>query len=83
MRTCLVAGSYYTLHSAICLTIKKILLRITMTNDHCEVNTVFYVYQVRVLELESQLQKEREKLGDLRKKHYELAGVSEGWGDGK
>ncbi|PIO35840.1 hypothetical protein AB205_0120380, partial [Aquarana catesbeiana] len=39
--------------------------------------------QVRVLELESQLQKEREKLGDLRKKHYELAGVSEGWGDGK
>lgn len=37
--------------------------------------------QVRVLELESQLQKEREKLGDLRKKHYELAGVSEGWGD--
>ncbi|XP_040279396.1 huntingtin-interacting protein 1 [Bufo bufo] len=37
--------------------------------------------QVRVLELENQLQKEREKLGDLRKKHYELAGVSEGWGD--
>ncbi|XP_068122460.1 huntingtin-interacting protein 1 [Hyperolius riggenbachi] len=37
--------------------------------------------QVRVLELESQLQKEREKLGELRKKHYELAGVSEGWGD--
>uniref|UniRef100_A0A8C5LT82 Huntingtin-interacting protein 1 n=1 Tax=Leptobrachium leishanense TaxID=445787 RepID=A0A8C5LT82_9ANUR len=38
--------------------------------------------QVKVLELESQLQKEREKLGELRKKHYELAGVSEGWGDG-
>ncbi|XP_063812060.1 huntingtin-interacting protein 1 [Pseudophryne corroboree] len=37
--------------------------------------------QVRVLELESQLQKEREKLGELRKKHYDLAGVSEGWGD--
>ncbi|KAM5181342.1 huntingtin-interacting protein 1 [Mantella aurantiaca] len=37
--------------------------------------------QVRVLELESHLQKEREKLGELRKKHYELAGVSEGWGD--
>ncbi|KAM4044077.1 huntingtin-interacting protein 1 [Anomaloglossus baeobatrachus] len=37
--------------------------------------------QVRVLELESQLQKEREKLGELRKKHYDLAGVAEGWGD--
>ncbi|CAN0337794.1 unnamed protein product [Lampetra fluviatilis] len=35
--------------------------------------------QVRVLELESLLQKEREHLGGLRKKHYELAGVSEGW----
>ncbi|XP_062887344.1 huntingtin-interacting protein 1 isoform X1 [Mobula hypostoma] len=35
--------------------------------------------QVRVLELESQLQKERERLGGLRKKHYELAGVAEGW----
>ncbi|CAJ0965849.1 unnamed protein product [Ranitomeya imitator] len=39
--------------------------------------------QVRVLELESQLQKEREKLGELRKKHYDLAGVAEGWGDGE
>uniref|UniRef100_A0A8C3MFM8 Huntingtin-interacting protein 1 n=1 Tax=Geospiza parvula TaxID=87175 RepID=A0A8C3MFM8_GEOPR len=35
--------------------------------------------QVRVLELENQLQKERQKLGELRKKHYELAGVAEGW----
>ncbi|XP_043574649.1 huntingtin-interacting protein 1 isoform X2 [Chiloscyllium plagiosum] len=35
--------------------------------------------QVRVLELESELQKERQRLGGLRKKHYELAGVSEGW----
>ncbi|KAJ7308940.1 hypothetical protein JRQ81_008219 [Phrynocephalus forsythii] len=35
--------------------------------------------QVRVLELESQLQKERRRLGELRKKHYELAGVAEGW----
>ncbi|MBN3293933.1 HIP1 protein, partial [Polypterus senegalus] len=35
--------------------------------------------QVRVLELENQLQKERLKLGELRKKHYELAGVEEGW----
>ncbi|XP_067864151.1 huntingtin-interacting protein 1 isoform X2 [Heptranchias perlo] len=35
--------------------------------------------QVHVLELESQLQKERQRLGELRKKHYELAGVSEGW----
>ncbi|KAM4647889.1 huntingtin-interacting protein 1 isoform 3-T3 [Amazona ochrocephala] len=37
--------------------------------------------QVRVLELENQLQKERQKLGELRKKHYELAGVAEGWED--
>ncbi|XP_026081897.1 huntingtin-interacting protein 1-like isoform X2 [Carassius auratus] len=36
--------------------------------------------QVLVLELETRLQKERERLGDLRKKHYELAGVAEGWG---
>ncbi|XP_015269049.1 PREDICTED: huntingtin-interacting protein 1 [Gekko japonicus] len=35
--------------------------------------------QVRVLELESQLQKERQRLGELRKKHYQLAGVAEGW----
>ncbi|KAL7987105.1 hypothetical protein Chor_006024 [Crotalus horridus] len=35
--------------------------------------------QVRVLELESQLQKERQRLGELRKKHYELGGVAEGW----
>lgn len=32
-----------------------------------------------MLELESQLQKERLRLGELRKKHYELAGVAEGW----
>uniref|UniRef100_A0A8C5GQU4 Huntingtin-interacting protein 1-related protein n=1 Tax=Gouania willdenowi TaxID=441366 RepID=A0A8C5GQU4_GOUWI len=31
--------------------------------------------QVLVLELETRLQKERERLGELRKKHYELAGV--------
>ncbi|XP_041079717.1 huntingtin-interacting protein 1-related protein-like [Polyodon spathula] len=30
--------------------------------------------QVKVLELETQLQGERMRLGDLRKKHYELAG---------
>nr|KAF6366303.1 huntingtin interacting protein 1 [Pipistrellus kuhlii] len=35
--------------------------------------------QVRVLELENELQKERQKLGELRKKHYDLAGVAEGW----
>lgn len=34
-----------------------------------------------MLELETQLQKERERLGELRKKHYELAGVAEGWGE--
>uniref|UniRef100_A0A3Q2DXD1 Huntingtin-interacting protein 1-related protein n=1 Tax=Cyprinodon variegatus TaxID=28743 RepID=A0A3Q2DXD1_CYPVA len=37
--------------------------------------------QVMVLELETRLQKERERLGELRKKHYELAGVAEGWGE--
>ncbi|KAK2837224.1 hypothetical protein Q5P01_014436 [Channa striata] len=31
--------------------------------------------QVKVLELESQLENERLRLGELRKKHYELAGV--------
>ncbi|XP_015930383.1 huntingtin-interacting protein 1 [Parasteatoda tepidariorum] len=35
--------------------------------------------QVRVLELESLLVKERVKLAGLRKKHYQLAGASEGW----
>ncbi|KAF5928775.1 hypothetical protein HPG69_006359 [Diceros bicornis minor] len=39
--------------------------------------------QVRVLELENELQKERQKLGELRKKHYELAGVAEGWEEGR
>lgn len=34
---------------------------------------------MRVLELESQLQKEHRRLGELRKQHYELAGVAEGW----
>lgn len=34
--------------------------------------------QVRVLELESQLTKERQKLGELRKAHYQLATVEEG-----
>ncbi|XP_068167483.1 huntingtin interacting protein 1 related b isoform X2 [Antennarius striatus] len=42
--------------------------------------------QVKVLELESHLENERVRLGELRKKHYELAGVpleqvSEGNGD--
>ncbi|CAC5398125.1 HIP1 [Mytilus coruscus] len=35
--------------------------------------------QVRVLELEKELETERYKLGELRKKHYQLAGASEGW----
>lgn len=37
------------------------------------------MFQVRVLELESQLEKERKRLGDLRRTHYQLAGASEGW----
>lgn len=44
-------------------------------------NLILCTLQVRVLELETQLQKEREHLGELRKKHYELAGVAEGWGE--
>ena len=35
--------------------------------------------QVHVLELESQLEKERRSLSDLRKTHYQLAAESEGW----
>ncbi|XP_064461070.1 huntingtin-interacting protein 1-like isoform X2 [Ornithodoros turicata] len=35
--------------------------------------------QVRVLELESNLQKERVQLAELRRRHYHLAGASEGW----
>lgn len=35
--------------------------------------------QVRVLELESSLERERLQLAGLRKRHYHLAGASEGW----
>ncbi|KAK3085075.1 hypothetical protein FSP39_023884 [Pinctada imbricata] len=35
--------------------------------------------QVRVLELEKELETERYKLGEIRKQHYQLAGESEGW----
>ncbi|KAL1482644.1 hypothetical protein MTO96_033656 [Rhipicephalus appendiculatus] len=35
--------------------------------------------QVRVLELESSLERERVQLAALRKRHYHLAGASEGW----
>ena len=35
--------------------------------------------QVKVIELESYLEKERRKLSELRKTHYKLAGESEGW----
>ena len=46
-----------------------------------EMTNVSIFPQVLVLELETRLQKERERLGELRKKHYELAGVAEGWGE--
>lgn len=36
---------------------------------------LFPAPQVKVLELESHLENERLRLGELRKKHYELAGV--------
>lgn len=35
--------------------------------------------QTRVIELKCDLEKELEKLASLRKQHYHLAGVSEGW----
>ncbi|XP_071848191.1 huntingtin-interacting protein 1-like isoform X2 [Apostichopus japonicus] len=35
--------------------------------------------KIRVLELENNLEKERKKLDELRKVHYQLAGSSEGW----
>lgn len=35
--------------------------------------------QVHILELESKLVKERKKLAEIRKRHYLLAGESEGW----
>lgn len=35
--------------------------------------------QVKVLELESALEKERVKLAEVRKRHYQLGGASEGW----
>lgn len=35
--------------------------------------------QVKVLELESSLEKERRRLASIRKVHYQLAGPSEGW----
>lgn len=49
-------------------------------------SVLFVSPQVKVLELESQLDNERMRLGELRKKHYEIAGVpleplSEGNGD--
>jgi huntingtin interacting protein 1 len=35
--------------------------------------------QVRVLSLENELEKERQKLGSLRKHHYSTAGEMAGW----
>ena len=40
------------------------------------IDTLFQVY---ILELESKLVKERKKLAEIRKRHYQLAGESEGW----
>ena len=34
---------------------------------------------MHILELESKLVKERKKLSEIRKRHYQLAGESEGW----
>jgi len=35
--------------------------------------------QIHLLELERNLEKERQKLSELRKVHYKMAGESEGW----
>ena len=35
--------------------------------------------QVHILELQSELERERVRLSQLRKKHYQLAGEAEGW----
>ena len=35
--------------------------------------------QVRVLELEHDLDQERQRLSELRRTHYKMAGESEGW----
>lgn len=35
--------------------------------------------QIRVLELEKELEQNRFKLAALRKQHYQLAGEDEGW----
>lgn len=37
--------------------------------------------QAKLIELQTELDKEREKLASLRKQHYHLAGYTEGWGD--
>ncbi|XP_067938200.1 huntingtin-interacting protein 1-like isoform X2 [Watersipora subatra] len=48
-------------------------LSLTQTKKE-EMNT-----QVYILELESKLVKERKRLAEIRKRHYQLAGESEGW----
>ena len=48
-------------------------------NQYLPTTLIADLMQVRVLELESGLEKERVKLAELRKKHYALAGESEGW----
>lgn len=57
-----------------------------MKTKHWNLNMTFFNFQVKVLELETQLENERLRLGELRKKHYGVAGVpleevSEGNGD--
>ena len=42
-------------------------------------NWMLLYLQVKVLEYESDLEKERIRLAELRKKHYQMAGESEGW----
>ena len=42
-------------------------------------NKYLIIFQVRALELEKELEMERTRLAELRKTHYRLGGVSEGW----
>lgn len=40
---------------------------------------LFDCWQIRVMELETELERERRRLGELRKQHYQMGGEAEGW----
>lgn len=49
------------------------------TGQPCSQCHRYFIFQVYILELESKLVKERKKLAEIRKRHYQLAAESEGW----